>query len=166
MPEIKIRNAKDLEKVLKLIAKNALEDTGKKTTKLVKDRIDKDVYGKFEPSEYIRTYELRESVAPSDVEDKGNSIEISIEHDFDKIGSYPPNQHYTVGKKYAERYGTDSSKYVPWYVHDGESGDIFGSEGEWMEPRPYMDNAKDDMKNGKFKEFMEESLNEKGIKTE
>ena len=166
MAEIKIRNAKDLEKVLKLVAKNALEDTGKKTTKLVKDRIDKDVYGKFEPSEYIRTYELRESVAPSDVEDKGDSAELSIEHDFDKIGSYAPNQHYTVGKKYAERYGTDSSEYIPWYVHDGKSGDIFGSDGEYMKPRPYMDNAKDDMENGKFKEFMEESLNEKGIKTE
>ncbi len=157
---MEVRSYKDLEKVLQRAAKKALEDSGKEATKLVKDRIDKDVYGvKATPDDYIRTYELRESVEPSKVETKGNISELEVGHNTDKIHPNSPNQHMSVVD------GLSSADYVAKIVHDGESGKIFG-EGYWTKPRPYMSNAKDDLENGEYKKMMKNSLEKQGFKVE
>lgn len=156
---MKIRTYKDLEKVLKKAAEKALKDSGKDATELVKKRIDEDVYGVAEPDEYLRTYELRESVEPSGVKSKGNTFELEVGHNTDKIGSYEPNQHMSVVD------GTSSVGYVADIVHNGKSGKIFG-EGYWTKKRPYMDNAKEELEDGKYKEYMKDSLTKQGFKVE
>lgn len=151
-----VKSWSDLEKALRQARDKALEGTGDKTKELVKDRIDKDVYSVATPSEYIRTYELRESVQLSDVTSNGNVAEIEIGHDTNLIGSYEPNQHYSVVD------GSSSVDSIAEIVHDGKSGLIFGN-GYWTKPRPYMDNAKEEMEDGKYKEFMIEELKKQGI---
>jgi hypothetical protein len=167
--DFKINNVNDLKRMMKYIeksvVKDALEDTGDEATELAKDRVDKDVYEAGNPTEYVRTYELRESIEPTKAKCKDGVVELEIKHNTDKIGSYEPNQHYTVGTKYAKTHGTDSSEYVPRLVHNGESGKIFG-EGFWTKPRPYMSNTKEEMENGKYKEMMKRNLEKRGIKTE
>lgn len=157
---MEIRTYKDLEKALQKAAEKALENTGKETTKLVKNRIDKDVYGvQPTPANYVRTYELRESVEPSKVKSKGNVSEIEIGHNTDKIRPNPPNQHMSVID------GRSSAESVAEIVHDGKSGKIFG-EGYWTQKRPYMSNAKGELEGGKYKEFMKDSLTKQGFTVE
>lgn len=153
-----VKSWSDLEKALRHARDKALEGTGEKAKELVKDRIDEDVYSVATPSEYIRTYELRESVQPSKVNSKGDIAELEVGHDTSLIGSYEPNQHYSVID------GSSSVDSIAEIVHDGKSGLIFGN-GYWTKPRPYMDNATEEMKDGKYKDFMVEELNKMGIKT-
>ena len=112
---------------------------------------------KGEPTTYKRTYELRESLVADDFKSSGNSAEITIKHDTDKIYSTEPNQHYSVVD------GSSSVNSVAHIVHDGLSGHIFGSSGYWTKKRPYMDNAKKEMKDGKYKVFMIEQLRKQGF---
>lgn len=162
MPEIKIRNAKDLEKVLKLIAKNALEDTGEKLVEDVKGSVDKVVYEPYEPS-YERTYELRDKISSKDAIENGNDIEVEISHDIDEM-SYNTNK-YQHGSKYWEP--EDYREYTPYTVHEGLSGTLFGDKGYWRTPRRYMTHAKEKIESEKKHiKIMKQKLNEKGIKTE
>lgn len=151
-----VKSWKDLEKALMKARDKALEGTGGRAKELVKDRIDKDVYSVASPSVYKRTYELRESIQPSKVKSNGDTAELEIGHDTSLIGSYSPNQHYSVVD------GSSSVDYIAEIVHDGKSGKIFG-EGFWTKKRPYMDNAKEEMKDGKYKKFMVEELKRQGL---
>ena len=137
----------------------ALKSAGEKTVDVVKDRVDKDVYAmsKGEPAVYERTYELRESLVSDDFKASGNTAEITIKHDTSQIHSTAPNQHYSVVD------GSSSVDYIANIVHDGKSGHIFNF-GYWTEPRPYMSNAKEIMKDGKYKQFMIEQLKKDGYK--
>lgn len=154
-----VKTWKELEKALMRARDKALEGTGEKAKELVKDRIDKDVYSAGTPSVYERTYELRESVQPSKVKSTGNIAELEIGHDTSLIGSYEPNQHYSVVD------GSSSVDSIALIVHDGRSGKIFGN-GYWTEERPYMSNAKEEMEDGKYREFMKEELKKQGYKVE
>ena len=161
--DFKINSINDLKKMMKYIEKNAvkgaLEDTGDEATELAKDRVDKDVYGTGSPTEYVRTYELRESIEPTKAKCKDGVVELEIKHNTDKIGSYEPNQHMSVLD------GSSSVESIAEIVHDGKSGKIFG-EGFWTKKRSYMDNTKEEIKNGKYKEMMKRNLEKRGIKTE
>lgn len=158
---MEIRTYQDLEKVLKMAAKEALEDTGEETTKLVKDRIDKDVYDvEPNPTEYIRTYELRESVEPSKIKDNGENLELEVGHNTDLIISNPDlNQHASAID------GKSSVDSIAEIVNDGKSGLIFG-RGYWTKKRSYMDNAQQEMENSKYKEMMKKNLEKQGFKVE
>ena len=151
-----VKTYKELEKALMKARDKALKGTGENTKDLVKDRIDKDVYMAGNPTKYERTYELRESVQPSKVESKGSIAEVTIGHDESLIGSYSPNQHYSIID------GSSSVHSIAEIVHDGKSGHILGA-GYWTKKRPYMDNTKKEMKDGKYKDFMVEELKKQGL---
>lgn len=162
-----VKTYKELEKALMKARDKALKGTGEKTKVLVKDRIDKDVYDTYTPNSYERSYDLRESVEPSDIRSKGNISEVKISHNEDKIRSVG-NQHRSVVD------GRSSSHSIAEIVHNGKTGAIYQS-GYWKDapwyrsddtfakPRPYMDNAKKEMEDGKYKEFMIEQLKKQGL---
>lgn len=137
----------------------ALKGAGDKTSELVKKRIDEDVYGvEPSPKEYVRTYELRESIKPSKVTSSGSIAELEISHDTSLIHSNRDlNQHASAVD------GKSSSHSIAEIVHDGKSGLIFGT-GYWTKPRRYMDNAKEEMKGGKYREFIKNELTKQGYK--
>lgn len=151
-----VKNYKDLEVALTKALAKAMPKVGDKTVELVKDRIDKDVYGAGSPTVYERTYELRESVEVGKISVGKSTVETEIGHNPTEIGSYSPNQHYSVVD------GSHSSDSIAEIVHDGKSSHILGT-GFWTKPRPYMDNAKKEMKDGKYKEFMIEQLRKQGF---
>lgn len=136
----------------------ALKATGEKTKELVKDEIEKEVYS-IALGTYERTGELKESMTDFPLESKGNKAEVRIAHDIDKM-SYNTSK-FQHGSDYWEP--SDYRKYVPETVHDGTSGSLFGESGHWRRPKPYMDNAKEKMKDGKYKDFMIEELKRMGI---
>lgn len=144
---IQIRNLKDLEKVLKPIIAEALEETGKEVVERVaREHVDKDVYQAYSPKVYESTFELRDSIFTKSADIKNNTIEVVIKHDTDKINSYAPNQHYSVVDSYSRK---DVSDWIPWIVHEGKTADIWGDGGTYLQPRPYMDNAKDELEQTK-----------------
>ena len=159
-----LANVTSYSQLLKELQKardKALKGTGEKAVEVVKDRVDKDVYAmsKGEPAVYERTYQLRDSLVADDFKADGNSAEITIKHDTNQIHSTAPNQHYSVVD------GSSSVDSIAEIVHDGKSGLIF-KNGYWTEPRPYMDNAKEIMEKGKYKDFMKEELKNQGYKVE
>lgn len=153
-----VNSYSQLLKALQKARDKALEGTGKKATKLVKDRIDEDVYGAGNPKKYIRTYDLRESVEPSKVKSSGNVAELEVSHNSALIRSNPElNQHASAID------GSSSVDSIAYIIHEGKSGKIFGS-GFWTEKRPYILNAIKEMEDGKYKEFMIEELKKMGFK--
>lgn len=153
---------------LQKVRDKALEGTGEKAKELVKDRIDKDVYDVYSPTDYIRTNDLRESVQPSKVKSNGNVAEVTIGHDINLIRS-TGNQHRSIADD------SSSVDSIAEIVHNGKVGAIYQS-GYWRDApwyddsdafansRPYMDNAKEEMENGKYRDFMVEELEKQGIK--
>lgn len=151
-----VKSYKDLEIALTRALVKAMPGVGDKTAELVKDRIDKDVYSAGKPSVYIRTYELRDSVEAGKITVGKSTVETEIGHNPTEIGSYEPNQHYSIVD------GSHSSDSITEIVHDGKSSHILGT-GFWTTKRPYMDNTKKEMKDGKYKAFMIEELKKMGI---
>lgn len=149
-----------LLKELQKVRDKALKGTGQKTKELVKEEIEKEVYS-IPAGEYERTGGLKESMTNFPLESKGNVAEVKIAHDIDKM-SYDTSR-FQHGSEYWEP--NDYREYVAQTVHDGTSGSLFGTSGHWREPKPYMDNAKEEMEDGKYKQFMEEEINAMGIKT-
>ena len=138
-----------LAKELQKARDKALKGAGEKGKELTKKRVDVDVYAmsKGEPAVYERTFQLRESLVADDFKASGNTAEITIKHDTNQIHSTAPNQHYSVVD------GSSSVESIAEIVNNGESGKIFG-EGYWTQKRSYMDNAREEMKDGKYREFI------------
>lgn len=144
---IQIRNLKDLKKVLKPIIAEALEKTGEEVVERVaREHVDKDVYQAYSPEVYEATFELRDSIFTKSADIKNNTIEVVIKHDTNKINSYAPNQHYSVVDNYPRK---DVSDWLPWIVSEGKTANIWGDSGAYLKPRPYMDNAREELEQSK-----------------
>lgn len=138
-----------LLKELQKASDKALLGVGKQAEQLVKARIDSDVYGVGTPKDYKRTYGLRDSIFSESV----GLGKLVIRHNWQ-------NMDYNV-----ENFQHASVYWSPWVynrylaetIHDGKAGGLFG-QGFWRSPRPYMDNAKQEMTGGKYRQFMIEQL--------
>ncbi len=168
---VKVRTYSELLRELKKARNKALEGAGEKAVDLVKGRIDEDVYGKYDPSWYERTYQLRDSVDVTNTSIKKDIAEIEISHDTKKIttGNINNGQHASVVD------GFSSHDSIDEIVHNGLTGAII-EEGYWKDkswykpkhtfakPRPYMDNSIQKMRDGEYKKFMIEELRKMGYK--
>lgn len=155
-------NFRNFEDVLKHIKKDILDgmnEVGEEVQEEVKRQIDVDVYS-HDPSKYKRTGELQDSVVYSQPKQDGNKITTQVFHDTSMIGSYEKGyQHYS---KYPNGHDPDVSKFIPEWVHDGKSGNAFGY-GFWTLPRPYMDNAYDNLeRSGEHVDVLKRELKKKG----
>lgn len=153
-----VKTWKQLEAALQKARDKALKGTGEKTKELVKDEIEKEVYS-IPQGTYERTGDLKNTMTDFPLENKGNVSQVKIAHDTDKM-SYNASK-FQHGSDYWSP--NDYRKYVAQTVHDGTSGSLFGENGHWREPKPYMDNAKKEMKDGKYKAFMIEMLKKDGL---
>lgn len=154
------KSLKELEKYLQKQMIKAMNDVGEHVKNEVKSQIDEDVYS-HTPSQYERTYELRESVVNQKAVISDDKVQVIIKHDNDLIHPYPElYQHYSAKPDYTP---DDYSEYVAETVHDGTSGKYFG-EGFWTKPRPYMDNTVEKLKstNSHVEEF-KKSLKKQGL---
>jgi hypothetical protein len=156
---MEFKNLSDLNKYLMNKIAKSMYEVGEHAEQTVKEQIDIDVYS-YQPSEYERTFELRDSVIHTEPEIINDLVSVEVKHDTDLIH---PNkekyQHYSAGKWEPKEY----NRYVAQTVHDGTSGHLFG-EGFWTEPRPYMDHAKDKIKNSKlYINILKDNLRKQGL---
>ena len=143
---------------LQKVRDKALKATGEKTKELVKEQIQQEVYN-IPEGEYERTGQLKDSMTSFPLESKGNVAEVKIAHDIESM-TYN-TEKFQHGSNYWNP--NDYREYVAETVHDGTSGNQFGVNKHWHEPKPYMDNAQKEMEDGKYKQFMIESLRKQGI---
>jgi len=155
--EIKtVKNWNELVELLKFKVANAMENTGKNVVERVaREHVDSDVYQAYTPKVYEATFELRDSIYTKSADIKNNNIEVVIKHNTDNIVSNSPNQHYSVVESYSPK---DVSDWIPYIVHEGKTANIWGDGGEYLDPRPYMDNAVEELK--QTKEHIDDLVNE------
>lgn len=156
---VKVKSYKGLMAALSKARDEALAGAAKEAEQLVKDRIDEDVYGVGTPEEYQRTYQLRDSIKAFKVEKKGDTSQVKIAHDTSLI--HPNVENFQHASTYWSPW--NYVNYVAETVHDGTSGGLFG-DGYWRQPRPYMFNARNEMIDGKYRQFMIEQLKSQGYK--
>lgn len=148
-------NLKDLEKYIKQKVKESSKELGKFVAEKTKEHIEKDVYESYQPSEYKRTFELKESIV-SEEKDINNGVEITIEHDESML------HHKSIVT------GEDVGSQLPYWIHEGKVPNIFNhNDYTWMHPRPYMNNTVEEFKNSKeHVKKLKEELKKKGIRVE
>ena len=147
-----------LLKELQKARDKALKGASEKAVDVVKASIEKEVYSIPEGT-YERTGDLKNSMTDFPLENKGNTSQVKIAHDTDKMS-------YSASKfQHASPYWSPwkYTNYVAQTVHDGTSGSLFGENGHWRRPKPYMDNAQQELENGKYRKFMSEMLKKQGI---
>ena len=159
---VKVRTYSELLKELKKVRNKALEGAGEKARDLVKEEIQKEVYNIPEGA-YERTGELKESLIDFPLEEKGDIAQVAIKHDWENLMTATASKF-----QHASPYWSpwNYRPYVARTVHDGLSGGLFGTSENlhWRKPKPYMDNAKETLRKGKYKEYMKEELVGMGYK--
>lgn len=158
----------DLKSLLRHIEKdikNGMREVGKEAKQITKKHVDDDVYDKYSPSVYDRTGQLKDSIESFEITGTEGEHGVIIQHDTSKITSSkdPTYNHYS--RKPNGHDPDVSDEYMEW-VHDGRSGGAFGF-GEWQKPRPYMDNARNEIKNTNVHvKTLKSSLTQKGYDVE
>jgi hypothetical protein len=141
-------NLDELLADLRKEVENSLKtDVTQKTIELEKEHIKSDVYAKYEPTQYSRRKEIGGLLDTENfqVEDLGDGVEITNITEDDESGKWiVPTIEYGTG------YEWEKSRIYKMQPY----------------PRPFVENTKNDLENGKLKEYMRESLEKKGIKTE
>jgi hypothetical protein len=155
-----IKSWKELDRAILSKIAEAMSEVGKDMVEEVQKSIRDEVYI-YHPKEYQTTGDLHDSVYSKSPDIKNKNVEIVIKHDTDKINSRQPNQHYSVVEDYDP---SDVSDWIPYLVHEGQSGKIFG-DGFWTKPRRYMDKTVEDLRNNKkHVKRLVEHLNSVGVK--
>lgn len=148
---------------------NVLQYVANKANELWRENTDKYVYEAGNRTNYYAygttqpTFELRESISNSEVTKNGDSAEIRVYHDKDKMRFEPDD--FVHGSRYWKDGFTDIREILPKIINDGLSGDFFGS-GWWQEERPYFSKTIEEIQSkGLIKKWFQEGLAKEGIKT-
>ena len=152
-----VRTWKELEMALIKAKDEALKDASSKAVEVVQNRVDKDVYEAGNPTIYERTYQLRDRLDVLEYENKGYTSQATIGHDLSKM-TYVSN----LGQHASLIDGSSSLHSIAEIVHDGKSGHILGT-GFWTKKRPYMSNAEEELRKGKYRQFIIDSLTKQGF---
>ncbi len=136
---------KQLEEMLLLKIQNAMVKEGEFLKEKVEGNVDKMVYDAYNPKEYERTGQLKNSLFTKTPKIKNKTVEVEVKHDTDKIDSIAPNQHYSVVEKYPRK---DVSDWIPYLVISGKTHPLWG-EGVFTEPRDYIEKTKTELEGSK-----------------
>lgn len=134
-----IKNIKDLEKEInKRINKAMKENVQKEAKKTMQEKIIDEVYLAYEPSQYDRSYELLNATETKMV----NKNTLSLEN----------TRH-------------DGNKDVAKIIESGTGYDWEKSRIAQMQPfpRPFTEETKKSLENGKFKQALKEGLKSQGL---
>jgi len=103
---------------------------GNKLELKVKEKIDELVYDSYTPKFYQRTYQLLYSVQNS-VNKTKNGSEIHVFHNTGLINYEEPFTH-------GSPLWGDASDIIPYIIHEGKGGSLFGLNNPTRKARPYM----------------------------
>lgn len=149
---MKIRNKNDLEKLLKKVAKKALEtEVAKTAEEVMKDKIDSEVYDVYTPTEYNRTFKLRESSKTKMIDD--TALELYNDR-FDEDEQISPETMLYH----------DSGRYIPSVIESGKGYEWV--EDEKIGARPFGAETYKELKDDKFKKALIKGIEKQGIKVD
>lgn len=124
-----------LTKWLENKIRDAIEnEASEKMVDVIKEHIDSDVYAQYDPVEYKRTGELRESVQRT-INSSNDGVEIVLDHDDGKL-SYMS----VVSGDFV-----DEQQMIPNAIEHGKIHPLFGGGFSYLRPRPYMNNSKEEI---------------------
>lgn len=127
--KISITSFSQLEAEINKLIGEGLEKVGEAGVKTVKEQIQRQVYASHIPTEYERTFGLRNSVVS---QTKGNTAYIF----HDGMEGY-----FSVVKGYQAQ-----SSLIPDLIHTGAPNIFNATKGQspaWSKPRSYIDTSKD-----------------------
>lgn len=150
-----IRSYSDLEKALKQVVQEVMEkEVAEKAKEVIQDNVKEIVYNAGTPAMYIRRGLTNGSLG--DIEEmkheyKNGILEVSNESDYNHTFE---SNHFGYGN-------VDLSEPLAYNIEYG-----YGSKSEWYnQPRPFIEESREDMRNGEFKAAMRKGLRRKGIDT-
>jgi len=152
------KDLKSLEKYLQVKINNSLHtDVPKDVIKLENEHIESDVYAKYDPDLYIRRREN------GGLLDENNYLIEPIENGVSIT-------NVTTDDGYSENfsdYSTDSNTSIAPIIEYGE-GYSWENSRIYQKPfeRPFVNNTRIELQNGKAKEFLMKSLIKNGLNVE
>ena len=108
-------------------------EASNRMVEIVKEHIDSDVYDKYNPTEYKRTKDLKNSVQKT-IDSGSGDILITIDHDDDKL-----NYESILGQEVYQQG-------IPIMIEKGKIHPLFGGGFSYLQPRPYMHNSEEEIK--------------------
>lgn len=132
------------------ITRDAIEEVSEeiKESGIVQEKIQELVYDKYDPKEYERTGEFRDSARLAYTESRGlfgSTFDFTIEHDVAEMPTHDP-ENFVHGSNY---WVTDDvrGEVLSEIIENGDQGPMFGSGG-FRTPRPYKEQIIDDLTRG------------------
>jgi hypothetical protein len=160
-----IRNSDQLKRELMKILGDAMMEVTIDAENIVKDHIQTDVYDEYDPENYIRTGQFKESI-DSKIDQVGTHVRSEIFHNMNRMRSIAPyegnnfiGQHYSTFQYSVKDYRI----YLPYTINHGIDGKRVFGDGVYSRPRPYFTNAQSEIEI-KFKDNLKRSLVRKGLK--
>lgn len=154
------RNLKDLESyILKQVADSLDKDVAKKTKQLMSDNVDSEVYRVYQPIEYKARMN---DGGLSDVRNMNHFVADVKESKvlFVTNDTMSNEEYLPEGKTPFEIAG------VVEYGHDagyGEYDYVYKEDAKYLKPRRFIKKTREDLKDGKGKEFLKEALIKRGF---
>lgn len=122
-----------------------------------KSLVDEMVYNSYRPSEYQRTYQLRDSIQHTINKEK-SGVSINVFHNTNLI-------HYNEELyQHGSRFSGDISDEIPWLVHEGKGGKLFGLNNPTRVPRRYMDALAKELNRGLLSRLFKKEMTALGWK--
>lgn len=163
-----IKSISELERVLTDKITNAMNSgINKEVEQVLKDSITKNVYNAYSPTAggYSRSHRLLNSVTLFPTKKVGSAVTALLGHDETKLQGYSS----VAGGSY------NVSPFIPNIVSDGTAGGIY-QQGYWRnsnrydsshtfaQPRPYIEDAYNELAGGKLANVLRSALRDQGLK--
>lgn len=161
-----IRSGKDLDGLLKRIARNMLEKTRDRVYEAINLSIN-EYYKEYKPSWYERSYMFLRSLVKTEIKVRGNELYCEVKIDEDYLNyAYPyPNKFNPSHPQ--DRFGRDATGYdiVSWanrkFPNDSEPGGNHGYTVDYDRDEGFWDSAMKEI--GDILVLMKKNLKSMGI---
>lgn len=123
------------KKTMNNILIQMLQKTAEIAAKIIDDYVLENLYAKYQPTNYIRTYDYINSLTIGDVQKVANGYEIMIFFDSTKIRSHQSpigewNQHMSTNKNNSSTWhGQSINELIPIWIEYGVSGSMWDRSG-------------------------------------
>ena len=138
MATFNIKTTADLKRVMQHLERHvkfSLEEVARVVEEEIKDYIKRNLYDKYEPQAYTRTYDYINSLTIRKAKKIGNGYSVEIFFDTDKIMPRPPDgagrwsRHSSITSYNRGGSGDDVSDMIPVWMEYGTSGSLWDRDG-------------------------------------
>ena len=143
-----------LQYLNKVVVDGVQHDISQRIYDIIRSYLLKNLYNRYQPQAYIRTYELLNSLTIGDVVRNGLQIYANVYFDVDKI--YPHRVHGSIWNQHMSIKGEDVSAFIPEWME-------YGHRGLWTwEGGHFIDDARNEIEM-KYIDWIKQILSKEGI---